>query len=382
MFPGRPTCAEIDLEALVHNYLQVKKFAGKEKKVLAAVKSDAYGHGAVPVARALERNGADFFGVALTEEGLELRAAGIKLPILLLGGFYPGQEEALVENRLTPILFDLEAAGRLNEAARRAGQVFPYHLKIDSGMGRVGFREEEMDGVLDRLRSFSSLSMEGVLSHLAVSDLPGNPFTAVQIERFLRILKKIRAAGFDPPCRHISNSAAVLSLDIPDCTMVRPGIMLYGSPPSSYFNKGFDLRPVMSLRTAVAHLKPVPAGTGVSYGHRFVTNRPSLVAAIPIGYGDGFSRRLSNCGEVLIRGRRARVAGTVCMDWTLIDVTDIPGVQVGDTVTLMGEDGNDRIRAEEWAGHIGTISYEVFCGLGKRVPRRYRGEGQNESPNC
>ncbi|MBN1141992.1 MAG: alanine racemase, partial [Deltaproteobacteria bacterium] len=158
-----------------------------------------------------------------------------------------------------------------------------------------------------------------------------------------------------------------------ECNMVRPGIMLYGSPPSTHFEQGFDLRPVMSLRTAIAQLKAVPEGTGISYGHRFVTCRPSLLAAIPIGYGDGFSRRLSNIGAVLIRGKRAPVAGTVCMDWTLIDVTDIPGVEVGDAVTLLGSDGDERISAEEWAGKIGTISYEVYCGIGKRVPRVYSG---------
>ncbi|NLC71218.1 MAG: alanine racemase [Desulfuromonadaceae bacterium] len=373
MFSGRPTRAEIDLQALIHNFSQVKTLAGAKRKVLAAVKADAYGHGAVPAALALERHGADFLGVALTEEGLQLREAGIGLPILLLGGFYPGQEEAILDHRLTPILFDLESARRLNEAARRKGSVHPFHLKIDSGMGRVGFREEELGEALGRLHGFSSLDMEGVLSHLALSDVPDHPATAVQLERFRRALELIRASGFQPRCRHISNSAAVLSLPVPECNMVRPGIMLYGSPPSVHFEKGFDLRPVMSLRTAVAQLKRVPEGTGVSYGHRFVTSRPSLLAAIPIGYGDGYSRRLSNCGEVLIRGKRARVAGTVCMDWTVIDVTDIPGVQVGETVTLLGRDGDDQISAEEWAEKVGTISYEVYCGIGKRVPRVYRG---------
>jgi len=373
MFPGRPTRAEIDLTALLHNYRQVKSNAGANRKVLAAVKADAYGHGAVAVARALERHGADFLGVALTEEGVQLREAGIRLPILLLGGFYPGQEGTLLDHRLTPILFDLEGARRLHETAFLRGVRHPCHLKVDSGMGRVGFREEELGEVLGRLREWPSLDLEGVLSHFALSDVPGHPVITQQLERFRRALAAIREAGFTPRYRHISNSAAVLSLDIPECTLVRPGIMLYGSPPSAHFEKGFDLRPVMSLRTAIAQIKRVPEGTGVSYGHRFVTSRPSRLAAIPIGYGDGFSRRLSNIGEVLLRGKRVKVAGTVCMDWTLLDVTDVPEAEVGDTVTLMGEDKAERIRAEEWAEKIGTISYEVFCNIGKRVPRVYTG---------
>jgi len=374
MLSGRPTRAEIDLQALLHNFFLAKKFSGPERKVLAAVKSDAYGHGAVPAARILERHGADFLGVALTEEGIELRTAGIGLPILLLGGFYPGQEGALLDHGLTPVIFDLEAARRLNETARLRDIRHPCHLKIDSGMGRVGFREEELDAVLAGLRDFSSLEMQGVLSHFALSDYPGHPSIANQMECFRRSLGRIRAAGFRPALCHISNSAAVLSLQLPECNMVRPGIMLYGSPPSAHFEKDFDLRPVMSLRTAISQLKKVPEGTGVSYGHRFVTSRPSLVAAIPVGYGDGYSRRLSNIGEVLIRGRRAPVAGTICMDWTLIDVTHIPDVRVGDAVTLLGEENGERISAEEWAEKVGTISYEIYCGIGKRVPRVYHGD--------
>ena len=368
----RPTYAEIDLDALLHNFCLARRQAG-EGRVLVVVKADAYGHGAERVAPVLEAAGADLFGVALVEEGEALRAAGVTRPVLVLGKTYPGQEEALRRHRLTPALFDLETAHRLDRQAREVGSVCSYHLKIDTGMARVGFRPEELPRVLEELSSLEGLSMEGVFSHLALADEPENPFTDEQIERFHQVLPRIRQAGFAPTYTHISNSAALFTRDVPECNLVRPGIVLYGGLPSDYFAQRLDLKPVMSVRTAVAQLKTVPAGTGVSYGHRFRADRETVLATIPVGYADGYRRHLSGRGDVLIRGRRASVAGTVCMDWTLIDVTDIPGVRVGDVVTLLGTDGGERVSAEEWAQKIGTIPYEVFCGIGKRVPRIYRG---------
>jgi alanine racemase len=370
----RPTRVEIDLEALKHNFRQAQKLAGPEQAVLAVVKADAYGHGAARVAIALQDAGVQMFGVAIVEEGVALRKAGVVCPILVLGGLYPGQEENLLRFGLVPTLFDLDAAQRLDAYARAAGVVLPFHMKLDTGMSRVGFRSEDLPAVLERLTAFAGLRMDGVFSHLALADEPEHVVNRQQVELFRSCLAMIRQAGFAPRYVHLSNSAALLTREVPECNLSRPGILLYGSLPSPSFAGHFDLKPVMSFRTRVAQVRSVPEGTGVSYGHRFVAGRPSVLAVIPVGYADGYSRQLSNVGEVLIRGQRARVAGTVCMDWTMIDVTDIPEVAVGDEVILLGCDNGQCITADEWAERIGTISYEVFCQFSKRVPRVSRGD--------
>ncbi|WP_432819300.1 alanine racemase [Trichloromonas sp.] len=374
MHGHRPTHVEIDLAALRHNLQQVRQHLTSETRILAVVKADAYGHGAARLMPTLERAGVDLFGVAIAEEGMDLRAAGVARPILVLGGVYPGQEEEFFRYRLTPTLFDLDAARRMDRAAGERGEVCSYHLKIDTGMGRVGFRPEELAGVLPCLAELKHLHLAGVISHLAMADEPERPFTDHQIALFRDSLAQVRGSGFAPEFVHIGNSAAIFTKDLPECNLARPGIVLYGALPSNAFAGRLDLRPVMSFRTSVAQLKWVPAGTGVSYAHRFVAERETLLAAIPVGYADGYNRRLSNRGEVLIRGKRAKVAGTVCMDWTLVDVTDIPDVAVGDEVTLLGRDNGNRITAEEWAERIGSIAYEVFCQVSKRVPRVYLDE--------
>jgi len=367
----RPTIAEIDLAALRHNFRTICRQAGSDRQLLAVVKADAYGHGAVPVARALQADGAGYFGVALVEEGEILRRSGIERPILVLGGVGPGEEQALLAAELTPVISDLAGARRLSVATAAVGRRCRYHLKIDSGMGRLGILPADLPGVLAELAALPGLEMEGVISHLALADEAGHPFTATQVERFREALVQVRGAGFAPRLVHLSNSAAIFGRALPECNLVRPGIALYGGLPAQHLAGRIDLRPVMSLHTNIAQLKTVPAGTGISYGHRFVAARPTLIAALPVGYADGYSRRLSGCGEVLVRGRRAPIAGTVCMDWTMADVSDIPGVAVGDRVTLLGRDGGEQITAEEWAGRIGTISYEVFCLVSPRVPRIY-----------
>ncbi|HXV21463.1 MAG TPA: alanine racemase [Desulfuromonadales bacterium] len=374
MLGHRPTHVEIDLEALRHNLQQARRQAGPDRKVLAVVKADAYGHGAARVAPALQAAGADCFGVAMVEEGVELRRAGIVRPILVLGGLYSGQEAEVSHHALIPCLFDLEAARRLNAFALAAGRILPYHLKLDTGMGRIGFRPEELPAVLGKLAALKGLVLEGVITHLALADEPDHPFTDEQLRLFRVCMGQVRAAGFAPVYTHLANSAALFSREIPGCNLVRPGIVLYGGLPSECFAGRLDLKPVMSFRTSVAQLKMVPAGTGISYGHRFRASRPTTLATIPVGYADGYSRHLSCQGEVLVRGQRATVAGTVCMDWTLIDVSHIPDVAVGDQVTLLGRDNGNLISADEWAAKVGSISYEVFCQVSKRVPRIYRGE--------
>jgi len=369
----RPTYVEIDLEALRFNFQQVRLQAGDGRFLLAVVKADAYGHGAARIAPVLQAAGADLFGVAMVEEGVELRLAGITRPVVVLGGIYPGQENDIFRYSLTPSLFDLDVARRLDRFAHESDKVCSFHLKIDTGMGRVGFRPEEFPAVLREFSAFKGLLMEGVLSHLALADDPEHPFTGEQLRRFRTCLAKVREAGFKPVYTHISNSAALFSHDLPECNLVRPGIVLYGGLPSGHFTGRVALRPVMSFRTSVVQVKRVPAATGVSYGHRFITDRAAILAAIPVGYADGYSRLLSNRGEVLVRGQRAKVVGSVCMDWTLIDVTNISGVSVGDEVTLLGRDNDEVITAEEWASRVGSIPYEVFCQISKRVPRIYRG---------
>ena len=370
----RPTRVEIDLEALKHNFHQAQQLAGPGQEILAVVKADAYGHGAARVATALQDAGVQMFGVAIVEEGVALREAGVVCPILVLGGLYPGQEEELLRFGLVPTIFDMDVARRLNSAALSAGLVLPFHLKLDTGMSRVGFRSEDLPGALEELALLSGLRMDGVFSHLAMADEPEDVVNQQQVATFRSCLSLIRQAGFAPRHIHLSNSAALLTREVPECNLSRPGILLYGGLPSPVFAGRFDLRPVMSFRTRVAQVRRVPEGTGVSYGHRFVAKRPTDLAVIPVGYADGYSRHLSNVGEVLVRGQRARVVGNVCMDWTMIDVTDIPGVMVGDEVTLLGCDNGQCISADEWAQRIGTISYEVFCQFSKRVPRVNRGD--------
>ncbi len=365
----RPTRVEIDLDALCFNLSQVRQRVGAECEILAVVKADAYGHGARGVAPALQAAGADQFGVALVGEGLDLRRYGITRPVVVLGGVFPGEEPLLLEHDLQPALYDLDVARRLDAASREAGRRIPCHLKIDTGMGRLGFRPERLPEVLATLKALPGLELRGVISHLALADEPEKSFTAAQVERFQAVVNQVREAGFAPRYLHLANSAAIYSRDLCGCNLVRPGISLYGGLTGSPFEQDVPQRPVMRFLSQVAQVKEVPAGEGVSYAHRFVTARPSRIAAVPVGYADGYSRLLTGKGEVLIRGCRAPVAGTVCMDWILVDVTHIPGVTVGDRVTLLGSDGTESITAKEWADKVGTITYEVFCNISKRVPR-------------
>lgn len=368
---GRPTRALIDLTALRHNYDRIVRAAGRGRKVMAVVKADAYGHGAVPVARELAKSGVEMFAVAVLEEARALREAGMTEPILILGQTYPGQELELIHQKLTPVLFDFELLERLENTAHDLQVKVPVHLKFDTGMGRVGFSTEQIPELLDRLRRSNHLVVEGVMSHMPVADELNNHFNQRQWRLFGEVLTSIRQAGISPPYIHISNSAALFSLDLPEISLVRPGISLYGGLPGPEFAGRIELQPVMRLESAVVLIKEVPAGTGISYGHRFVTRRPTRVATIPIGYADGFNRLFTNRGQALLRGCRVPVVGTVCMDWIMLDVTDLPEVSVGDTVTLLGRDGEELITAEEWGEKLDTINYEVFCRIGSRVPRFY-----------
>jgi alanine racemase len=373
---GRPTWAEVDLDALAHNYRVIRNHVGDEVKILAAVKANAYGHGAPKCARRLESEGVDWFGVALPEEGIELREAGITKPILCLGGFWPGQEAALLQHRLTPVVYRLDSIEMLDRAAR-AGKVFAdVHVKIDTGMGRLGVRADEVPEFCDALKRFQNIHLDGLMTHLAVADdETKQDFTTAQLHAFDEALNIFRARGFSAELIHAANSAATFARPRGGDNMVRPGGTLYGfvrdvlpgdvQPP--------PLRPVMSLYSRIMLLKQVPRGEKLGYGATFETQRDSLIATLPLGYDDGYARALSNRGRVIVRGEFAPVVGRVSMDLTLIDVTDVAGVELNDQVTLLGADGASEITAEEIGARAGTISYEITCGISNRVPRIYKG---------
>jgi len=377
LYDGRPTYAEIDLSALKHNFALIRSTIPRKTEILAVVKADAYGHGFMDISRELETFGVNAFGVAFLAEGIQLRKSGCDKPILLLGGIYPGQERKCIGYNISTTIFTLEQAQALNTAAS-SGKLFrraQVHLKIDTGMGRLGIQYADVPRFLAELKKLQNITLEGVISHFASADEldeSGCGFTRLQAERFAWVLAEIRTAGFTPRYIHIANSAAALLRDIPGCNLIRPGIAMYGALPSADFQGKLDLKPVMCLKSQIAMLKWVEPGTTVSYARRFTAGQRTLIASVPVGYADGYPRALTNRGEALIRGQRARVAGTVCMDWIMLDVTGVEGVAVGDTVTLMGPDDSGHcIHAEELAAWADTIPYVIFCGISKRVPRVY-----------
>ena len=371
---GRPTWAEIDLDALAKNLRVIRARIGREVSVMAAVKANAYGHGAVPCALRLEREGVDWFGVAMPEEGIELRQAGITKPILCLGGFWAGQETACLQLRLTPVVYRLDMIEAFDSAARDAGVIADVHVKIDTGMGRLGVRSDDVPQFCQALSRFRSIRVDGLMTHLAAADDPAREdFTNNQLQRFQQAINLFRDKGFAPTFVHAANSAATFAYPEARGNIVRPGGTLYGFrrdvlPPKFETSQ---LRPVMSLCSRIMLLKSVGKGEKLGYGCTFETTRESRIATIPIGYDDGYRRALSNQGRVIVRGTFAPVVGRVSMDLTLIDVTDVAGVSLHDQVTLLGGDERLSITAEDLAELAGTISYEITCGISARVPRTY-----------
>jgi len=373
-YPSRPTWADIDLLALSHNLQQSVKFCSATQRILAVVKADAYGHGAIPVTRALQSHGIHDFAVATLEEALELRHAGVADNLLVLGSCFPGQEGAFLQHNLMPTLLDVETAWRLNTEAVRQKTQLKVHLKVDSGMGRVGFLQQQLQDFLPQLCQLNGLVVEGFMSHLACADELRSPVTIEQREQFRQLLQMTRQAGIEPREIHLNNSAGLSGWDCPECTLSRPGIMLYGGLPGADFAPKLDLQPVMHLRSCIAQLRQLPAGSGISYGHCYHAHADMQVAVLPIGYADGYNRLFSNCGQGILRGEKIPVIGRVCMDWIMLDVSTIPDVQVGDCVTLLGKADGLSILGDDWAEQLDTISYEVFCRIGSRVPRRYLAE--------
>lgn len=373
---GRPTLAEINLDNLIHNFRLMKEAAGMDVAVMPALKADAYGHGATQCARALKRAGANWFGVALPEEGFKLRDAAIEIPILCMGGFWEGQESLLLSRRLTPAIFRIDLLEKLDRAARSANVVADYHLKVDTGMGRLGVPWTDIGNFLHEISSLKNIRLDGVMSHFASADEPEKEsFTVEQMTRFDEAVDRVLSFGHRPRWIHEANSAAAHAYPRSRQNLVRPGGVIYGLwrdvvnlavPP-------LDWRPVMSLRTQINLVKRVDKETPLGYGGTFITKRESRIATLAIGYEDGLRRGLSNHGQVIVCGEFAPIIGRISMDLTIIDVTDIPDAKIGDEVVIIGKQGAREINAEQIAAELETISYEITCGISDRVPRVYIG---------
>lgn len=376
-FAQRPTWAEIDLDALASNFQNIREQVGPDIRIMAVVKADAYGHGAAQCARRLAAEGADWFGVALPEEGIELRRAGIRQPILCLGGFWAGQEQACLQHDLTPVVYRVDMVEAIDRAAQAAGVVADVHVKIDTGMGRLGVRHDAAREFADALGSFRNIRVDGIMTHFAAADDPERDrFTKDQMARYRQVVEMFRERGMRATYEDMANSAATYAHPHAWGNMVRPGGMLYGLwrdilPPARAEQEAPRLRPVMSLHSRIMLLKRVAKGETLGYGCAFEASRETLVATLPVGYNDGYVRALSNRGRVIVRGLYALVVGRISMDFTLIDVTDVPEVALNDRVTLLGEESGRAVLAEDMAKTAGTLSYEITCGISDRVPRYY-----------
>jgi alanine racemase len=373
-FVNRPTWAEINLDNLAFNFRSVKRFVGEDLAMMAIVKADGYGHGAVRCARKLEAEGADWFGVALLEEGLELRANSIKTPILCLGSFWAGQEKTLLENNITPVIYQTETADLLNRAAREKEIIADIHVKVDTGMGRIGVRFDEVKEFAEKLREFKNLKIDGLMTHFATADnLSESNYTNEQIDKFNRSVEIFESKGFSLTYKDLANSPGAVAHENSRGNMVRIGGILYGLG-GDVLPEGIvkpELKPVLSLHTRITLLKRVPKGETLGYSRTFTTEKDSLIATAPIGYQDGYRRSLSNIGRAIVNGIEVPVVGRISMDWTILDVTKAYDVKVNDEVILIGKSGALKVSAEDLAKQIGTISYEITCGVNRRVPRKY-----------
>lgn len=371
---GRPTWAEVSLSKLRANFRSIRQYVGPQVSVCAVVKADAYRHGIVECASALQAEGAQWFGVTSTEEGVQLRQAGIRGRILIMAGFWRGDEDEIIQHRLTPAVWEpwhLESLGR---AARRRHSPIRVHLKVDTGMSRLGMLPEDLPATAVYFHSYSELVLEGVFTHLASAETPDAPDTQTQIDCFRQALESMRQTGISPRWIHAANSAAIVSRHDSWNGMVRPGISLYGYylPFTSRTEiKLPEISPVLSWKTRIVSLRAIAAGQRVGYGGTYTAARPSRLAVLPVGYADGLSRQLSSRGRVLVKGNYAPIVGRISMDLTLVDVTDVPGVEIGDEVILIGTCRDRSITASDHAALAATIPYEILCNISKRVPRLF-----------
>jgi alanine racemase len=368
----RPTWAEVNLSAIEYNYRQVRRLVGKDISIMVVVKANAYGHGTVEVSQVLERLGVNYLGVATTDEAVRLRDHGIKTPILVLSSVLPDEVSVAVEKDITLTLASpelLETIDQESEARKKRARV---HIDVDTGMGRIGvWHEEALNFIKNVWYEYRNIIVEGVYTHFSSAGRD-DFFTNYQIESFEKLLARLESFDVRIPLRHSANSIATVDIKRSHLNLVRPGLIIYGMYPKYTFPKLIKLKPALSLKTRIAYIKDAPPGRSISYGRTYITQKPTRIATLPIGYADGYARGLSNKAEVLVRGRRAGVVGRVTMDQTMIDVGHIKCARVGDEVVLLGKQGRNEIRAENLARLAGTIAYEFVCSISNRVPRIYK----------
>ncbi|MCK4647941.1 alanine racemase [bacterium] len=368
---SQSTRAEIDLDALVHNFKEIRKKVSPDVGVMAIVKAQGYGHGMVQVSRPLEKEGVNYFGVTSPSEAFLLRKEGIKSPILILGPTMLEEIEKIIKKDITQTICTKEMALVLQGECKKLKKRFKVHIEVDTGMGRTGVPYQRALKLVKEVAKISELKVEGIFTHFSTADEEDKSFTKEQIKRFKEVLEKLEAEGIDIPLRHAANSAGILNFPESYFNMVRPGLALYGIYPSEYVSRSLDLHPVMSLKSKVTYLKRVKKGATISYGKTYVTNKNTTIAILPIGYEDGYNRLLSNKGEVIIRGKKVKIAGRVCMDQTILDMGEVSDVKVGDEVVLIGKQGKERVSVEEIAKKVETVPHEVICRIAERVPRIY-----------
>lgn len=373
---ARPVWAEINLDNLTHNLNEIKRVTDKSSKIMAIVKADAYGHGSIEVSKVLIENGVEFLAVATLSEAVELRNAGIETDILILGYTPKVQFEYLVKYNITQTIYDYDAAEYMSKIAKALNQTAKIHVKVDTGMSRLGFRSKAnpVEEIL-KISKLSNIYLEGIFSHFASADEKDKSFAESQYSEFMNLISELESRGLDIEIKHIANSAAII--DMPKCNLnlVRAGISLYGLYPSRDIAiKNVDLKPIMTLKTQISNIKTVPEGTGISYGQIFTTDRESTIATIPIGYADGFSRTLNGKSLITIDEKKVNVIGRICMDQCMLDVTDVKDLYIDKEVIVFGE-GKNTNSAEDLARNLGTISYEVICMISRRVPRVYKRGG-------
>lgn len=371
--PSRPTYCEIDLSAIAHNVRQIRRIVGEGVRIMAVVKANAYGHGAVEVARAALGAGAEWLGVAFAAEGLALRRSGIAAPILVLGWAPEADAEAAIANDLTLTLYDLDLARACSAIARRIGKKARAHVKVDTGMGRLGLPPDDAPLFIRAIQGFTGLAVEGVFTHFSASDMADRSHTLSQLAKFSAVLDTLALVNMSLPLAHAANSAAAFAFPESHFDMVRMGIAMYGLHPSDDVPCPPGFLPALAWKSRVAQTKTLPPGHPVSYGNEYVTHGRERIAVVPVGYADGYRRLPRNVNEVLVGGRRAPVVGRVCMDQIMVNVTDAPGVKMGDEVVLIGRQGEAAITAEDLARRWGTINYDVAAGIMARVPRVYVG---------
>lgn len=374
MITFRPrVVAEVSTLAIRHNYREVMGVLPKDMELMAIIKADGYGHGAIEVAKILQEEGASRFAVAIAKEGEELREEGITSPILVLGYTPPVDIKGLIENNLTQTVFSYEMAKFISEEAKKLNKTVNVHIKVDTGMGRIGFLSDPQSiEEIKKIAELPHINMEGIFTHFATSDEEDTTYTKHQMSIFRGFLKELHEVGIEIPIVHAANSAATMVHERTWFNLVRAGIILYGYYPSDYLkDTKINLMPAMTLKTQVVHVKELPAGHYISYGREYCTKQKTKIATIPIGYADGYARKMSNKGRVLIRGQYANVVGRICMDQFMVDVSHIKDVAIGDEVVVFGKQGENTIPIEELAQITETINYEVMCMIGKRVPRIY-----------